>query len=74
VRQLGQTMTQMSQQLMPEETIACEAETDRLWLEVEGYPQAYSLHLILLTGRRGEGCWAAAAVPPLVAAIETLWP
>ena len=64
--QLARTMVQMSQELMPEEAIVCEAETDRLWLEVSGYPHAYSLHLILLTGRRGEGCWIAAAVPELM--------
>jgi hypothetical protein len=74
VRQLAHTMAQMSQQLMDEEAIACEAATDRLWIEVEGYPQAYSLHLIVLTGRRGEGCWTATAVPPLVAALDTLLP
>lgn len=71
VMQLASTMTQMSQELMPEEAIACEAESDRIWLEVEGYPHAYSLHLILLTGRRGEGCWAATAVPELVRAISS---
>ena len=69
VRQLAQTMEQMSQELMAEEAIACEAETDRLWVEAEGFPQSYSLHLILLTGRRGEGYWAAAAVPELVATL-----
>ena len=71
VTQLAGTMAHMSQELMDEEAIACEAETDRIWLEVEGYPHAYSLHLILLTGRRGEGCWVAAAVAELIQAISS---
>ena len=70
--QLSHTMQQMATQLMDEETITCEAESDRLWLEVEGYPHAYSLRLILLTGRRGEGFWSAPAVPQLLPALQTL--
>jgi len=31
--------------------ISCEAESDLLWLQVEGYPHAYNLRLILNTGR-----------------------
>lgn len=72
LNQLVETMLQMSSELMAEETIACEAESDRLWLEVEGYPHAYCLHLLLLTGRRGEGHWAAAAVPALAQAARSL--
>ena len=71
VCQLAETMTQMSSELMDEETIACEAESDRLWLEAEGYPHAYSLHVMLLTGRRGEGRWDATAVPALIQAAQS---
>lgn len=70
--QLLQTMTQLSQELMEEEKISCEAESDRLWLEAEGYPHAYTLRFILLSGRRGEGSWQAIAVPSLLQAIQTL--
>lgn len=54
-QQLGQTMTQMAAELMADERIAIEAETARLWLEVEGFPEAYGLHVIVLSGRRCEG-------------------
>jgi len=70
--QLVETMSQLASQLMDEEKIACEAESNLLWLEVEGYPQAYSLRLILHTGRCAEGSWAAYAVPGLVQAAQML--
>jgi len=70
--QLSHTMSQMSAELMEEETIACEAESDLLWLEAEGYPHAYSLRLILRSGRRGEGFWAEAVIPELLEAMRTL--
>lgn len=72
LHQLAEAMRQMSSELMDEEAIACEAESDLLWLEVEGYPHAYSLHLILLTGRGGEGCWTASAVPELIRSVQLL--
>lgn len=70
--QLVDTMKQMATELMDEEAIACEAESDRLWLEVEGYPQAYTLHLILLSGRRAEGRWPAQVVDSLFQATGSL--
>jgi hypothetical protein len=68
--QLAQTMSQMASELMDEEKIACEAESDLLWMEVEGYPSAYTLRFILNTGRRCEGSWLAQAVPGLVQACS----
>ena len=70
--QLSQTMTEMSEHLMDEETIACQAESDLLWLEVEGYPHAYSLHLIINQGRRCEGNWSENAVQGLIRAAQAL--
>ncbi|MEC4985293.1 MAG: DUF1818 family protein [Oscillatoria sp. PMC 1068.18] len=70
--QLAQTMSEMSRELMDEEKIACEAESDLLWMEVEGYPSAYDLRLILNRGRRCEGNWSVAAVPELVQAAQNL--
>lgn len=70
--QLAATLEQMALELMDEEQITCEAESDRLWLEAEGYPTAYDLRVILLQARRGEGHWEAAAVPALLQAIQTL--
>ena len=72
LEQLSQTMDQMAEELMDEEKITCEAESELLWLEVEGYPHAYSLRLILNKGRRCEGSWTETAVPGLIAAAQML--
>lgn len=70
--QLDQTMAQMDKELMEEERICLEVESDRIWLEAEGFPQAYQLRLIVLTGRGAEGTWTAEAVPLLVQAVQML--
>ncbi|MBF2027556.1 MAG: DUF1818 family protein [Oscillatoriales cyanobacterium C42_A2020_001] len=70
--QLVDAIATMQAELMNEEAIAIEVESDLLWLEAEGYSHAYSLHLILLTGRRGEGSWQADAVPQLWQAVQTI--
>jgi hypothetical protein len=70
--QLAETMQQMQAELMEEERIACEAESDSIWLEVEGYPHAYGIRTILNSGRRCEGEWSPEAVPGLVQAVQTL--
>ena len=70
--QLVETMNQLASELMAEEKIACEAESDLLWLQVEGYPHAYSLRLILNTGRCAEGNWTANSVSGLVQAAQML--
>ncbi|MGD1874494.1 MAG: DUF1818 family protein [Mastigocoleus sp.] len=70
--QLSITMENITSELMDEEKIACEVESDLLWMEVEGYPKEYSLHFILSKGRCAEGKWNAAAVPGLLEASETL--
>ncbi|MFM7427323.1 MAG: DUF1818 family protein [Elainella sp.] len=70
--QLAATMQTMQAELMDQERISCEAETDLVWLEAEGFPQSYGLRLMLLTDRRAEGEWAAAAVPELLQAVQVL--
>jgi hypothetical protein len=62
----------IDRELMDEEKIACEAESDLLWMEIEGYPHAYSLRLILNCGRCCEGNWSEGAVPELARAAQTL--
>jgi hypothetical protein len=70
--QLADTMKQISTELMDEEKIACEAESDLLWMEVEGYPHEYALRFILNTGRCAEGKWSASATTGLLQAAGTL--
>jgi hypothetical protein len=70
--QLTDTMQQMQSELMEEERLSCEAESDLLWMEAEGFPHAYRLRVILLTGRRAEGEWSEASIPGLVQAVQML--
>ncbi|MBD2204633.1 DUF1818 family protein [Calothrix sp. FACHB-1219] len=70
--QLADTIKQIATELMDEEKIACEAESDLLWMEVEGYAHSYSLRFILNTGRCAEGQWDNSAVPGLLQAAEML--
>ena len=70
--QLAEAMQQLSQELMDEERASCEVESDLLWLEAEGFPHAFSLRLIVLTGRRAEAAWTETAVLGLIQATQTL--
>jgi hypothetical protein len=70
--QLVETMNQMKAELMDEEKISCEAESDLLWLEVDGYPHAYSLRLILNYNRRCEGNWKEGVAQELAEAASRL--
>ncbi|MGF1537374.1 MAG: DUF1818 family protein [Elainellaceae cyanobacterium] len=70
--ELASTMASMAAELMPEERLCCELESEQVWLEAEGFAHRYELHLIVRTGRRGEGYWPPEAVPELVAAAQML--
>lgn len=68
-RQLVETLAAIAPELMAEERIACELETERLWVEMEGDPKSYELRFIVLTGRRVEGAWPPSAAIAVVGAI-----
>ncbi len=70
--ELCQTIIKIATELMPEERITCEAESELLWMEIEGYPHAYSLRFILNTGRRCEGNWPENVVQELLPATRML--
>jgi hypothetical protein len=70
--QLAQTLNVMATELMDEERIACEAESELIWLEVEGFPHHYSLRFILTQGRQCEGEWPGSVVGELLTAIAWL--
>lgn len=70
--QLVDSVEQLQDQLMAEETIACEASSDLIWLEVQGYPHQFDLSFILLSGRRAEGHWPAGSTSELVSAVQTI--
>ncbi|NJL49888.1 MAG: DUF1818 family protein [Leptolyngbyaceae cyanobacterium SM2_5_2] len=70
--QVTQSMVAMTTELMEEERLTCEADSDLVWLEVEGFPTDYTLRFMLHTGRRGEGQWDGQAAEQLVQAITHL--
>ena len=72
LKQLVDSMRSIQAELMDDEKIACEAESDLIWMQVEGTASEYSLRLILTTGRSCEGNWSAEAVPHLIAATNSL--
>lgn len=72
LNQLVETMIMMKAELMEQEKISCEAETALLWMEVEGYPDSYSLRLILNSDRRCEGNWSEGVAPQLLDAFNSL--
>lgn len=72
LHQLVTTMTEMKTELMEQERIACEAESELLWLEVEGYPDDYTLRLIVNSDRRCEGNWVEGVAVELAAATQRL--
>ena len=71
-RELRQTVTAIAPELMAEETISCEVESEGLWLEIEGYVQGYELRFILGQGRRAEGKWAASVLPEFLIALDQI--
>ena len=72
LRQLTDTMIQMKSELMNEERIAIEAESSLMWLEAEGYPEHYTLRLILHCDRRCEGNWRAGVASDLVSVVQRI--
>ena len=70
--QLVDSMRSIQAELMDEESIACEAESELIWMQVAGLPSKYSLRLILSTSRSCEGNWAADIVPELIIAVDSL--
>jgi Domain of unknown function (DUF1818) len=70
--QLAETISKLNSELMDEEKITCEAESDLIWLEVAGYARSYGLRLMVLTGRCAEGSWHESAVGDLLQAAQTL--
>jgi hypothetical protein len=72
ILQLADTVQQLAPELMDEEKITCEAESNLLWMEVEGYPHSFCMRFVLNTSRRAEGKWSASAVAGLLQAAAML--
>lgn len=63
--QLAETVEAIAPELMAEEKISIEAESDLIWLEIDGFVNSYSLRMLLLQNRNAEGNWSAIAMPGL---------
>lgn len=72
LKQLVETMNQMAAELMDSEKISCEAESNLLWMEVEGYCDRYSLRFLLNCDRRCEGNWAVGIAPQILEGFNSL--
>ena len=70
--QLSETMAAMTTELMDEESMSVELESDRLWIEVQGDPTHYGLRFMVQEGRCVEGAWKAEGVPGLLKALVQL--
>ena len=70
--QLSKTISQMADEMMDGEKISCEAESDLLWIQVDGFPESYTVQFILNKGRRGEGKWPVNVASSLVQAAKML--
>ncbi|MEM8505355.1 MAG: DUF1818 family protein [Cyanobacteria bacterium P01_D01_bin.1] len=68
-RQLESAMATMAEQIVDEERLTCEQESETIWLEAEGFPAQYGLRFILLTGRKCEGAWPASTTLQLMSAL-----
>jgi len=69
--QINQAVKDISCHLMDEESVVCEVESELLWLGAEGFPDNYSLRVILYQGRGCEGTWSADVIPQLLQAIQS---
>lgn len=65
-------MKSLVTQLMEEELVSCELETEYLWMEVEGFPDAFRLSFILNQGRRVEGGWSASITSELIKGLARI--
>ncbi|MBD2579502.1 DUF1818 family protein [Oscillatoria sp. FACHB-1406] len=72
LERLAVTIDSIANELMEEERIACQLESNSLWLEAEGYPHAYEVRLLLSCSRQCEGNWHSHAILPLLEAARTL--
>ena len=61
--QVRESMQQIATELMDSERIAIAAESEMMWLEAEGFPEYYSLRLILHQERRCEVNWDEGVIP-----------
>jgi hypothetical protein len=67
--QLVSNLQAIADELMEEESIELEAETEHIWVALEGLVDRYSLRFILLGDRGSEGGWNEAATAGFLKAL-----
>jgi hypothetical protein len=67
--QLVSNLQSISGELMEEETIELEAESEHIWVALEGLVDRYSLRFILLGNRGSEGSWNETATAGFLQAL-----
>ncbi len=72
ILQIDQAIIDIHQHLMDEETIEIEVESELIWLGAKGYPDNYSLRIILSQQRGCEGTWSENAIKSLINATQSL--
>ena len=70
--QINKAIADISQHLMEEETVVCEVESELIWLGAEGFPNNYSLRIILSQHRGCEGTWTNHVIGSLILATQAL--
>ena len=70
--QINQAIIDIHQHLMEEEKIICEVESEKIWLSAEGYPDNYSLRIILSQQRSCEGTWSENVISSIITATQSL--
>jgi Domain of unknown function (DUF1818) len=67
--QLVSNLQAIADELMEEESIELEAESEHIWVALEGFATSYSLRFILLGDRGSEGGWSETATPGFLQAL-----
>jgi hypothetical protein len=67
--QLVSSLQSIADELMEEESIELEAESEHIWVALEGLANRYSLRFILLGDRGSEGGWNEAATAGVLQAL-----
>ncbi|BAQ66463.1 DUF1818 family protein [Geminocystis sp. NIES-3709] len=70
--QIHQSMLDISNHLMEEETIVCEVESELMWLGAQGYSHLYSVRIIIFQSRKCEGTWSENIIQDLIQATQSL--
>ena len=64
--QLAETVEAIAPELMAEENINIEAESDLIWLEINGLVGNYDLRMLVSQNRSVEGNWSSTSVTEIM--------